>query len=161
MKKHKKIINDKKYKEIKLVSENGLETISTNRALEIANNKGLDLVIVNEEDTPVCKIFDLNKYEYMLKKQHKQHKQPQTKEFKFNIKIGEHDIQYRVNRINKFLNDKNLVKITIPMKGREITHTELAYELIKKILEKIEKEYSFDKNIILNGKNLSCTIKGE
>jgi len=161
MKKHKKIINDKKYKEIKLISENGLEIISINRALEIANDKGLDLVIVNNDFIPTCKIFDLNKHEYMFKKQHKQHKQQQTKEFKFNIKIGEHDIQYRVNRINKFLNDKNLVKITIPMKGREITHTELAYELMQNILKKINKEYFFDKKILLNGKNLSCTIKGD
>lgn len=113
------------------------------RALDMANEAGLDLVEVSSKtNPPVCKIMDYGKYKYELSKKEKSvRKKQQTihvKEIRLRPKIEGHDYDFKMKHARKFLEDGDKVKITVIFRGRELKHLEFGKEL----LEKIEKDLS-------------------
>jgi translation initiation factor IF-3 len=128
-----------------------LGIIPTTDALRLSSESGLDLVEVSPNDhPPVCRIMDFGKFKYEQKKRltqknTKQH-QIQVKEIRLRPKTGDHDIQFKVKRAKKFLEQKDKVKVNVIFRGRENAHHERGREIllnVKAMLEevaKIEKE---------------------
>ena len=114
------------------------------KALAIAADSGLDLVEVSPNATPpVCKIMDYGRYKYELtkKKQEAKKKQStfQVKEIKLRPKTGEHDLQVKINKIKKFIERKDKVKVTVIFRGREITLSGQSRGLLEKIVKETDE----------------------
>ncbi len=130
--------------QVRVIDENGkqLGIKSTQEALKIAYEKGLDLVeIAPQAVPPVCKITDYSKYKYELEKrlreERKKQKIFQIKEIRLSPRIGEHDLEFKITHAREFFEKKHKVKFTIVFSGREILHNEIGVEIINKIKEKI------------------------
>lgn len=137
-----------------VVDEKGekLGEMSSREALEIAQEKELDLVEVSPNTKPpVCKITDHGKLQYSHSKQQRQQKAKQkkkdTKGIRLGIRTDQHDLDFKKKQAEKFLSKGNKVKIEIILKGREKAHQDLAKENLKNFLETIETEYSIEEDI--------------
>ena len=112
-------------------------------ALTLAQSKGLDLVEVSPTARPpVCRIMDYGKFKYeqnlrarkAKKKQHHTH----LKEIKMRPKIDDHDYGFKMRHAREFLGERDKVKFTITFRGREIAHTQIGHDLMKKILSELQ-----------------------
>lgn len=128
------------YPQIRLINSLGeqIGIYSSSEALTLALEEGLDLVLISDKSKPpVCKIIDYGKYKFSQEKKAKEAKKKQhntvLKEVKMRYKIEEHDYRVRINQALKFLQAGDKVKATIILKGREIQHTNLAIDLLKKM----------------------------
>ncbi len=106
----------------------------------MAKEQGLDLVeVAPNARPPVCKIMDYGKYKYQKNKRDHDAKKSQhvihVKEIKFRPKKDEHDFQFKLNHIIKFLEAKNKVKVTLIFRGREASHVHIGIRLLKRIEE--------------------------
>lgn len=122
---------------------NQLGIVPTQKALETAQEFGLDLVEVSPNaDPPVCKIMDYGRYKYeqTKKKQEAKKKQAafQLKEIKVRPKTGDHDLQTKMGHIRKFLAKKDKVKVTVIFRGREITLSDRGRELLNQMATELE-----------------------
>ncbi len=134
-------INERiRFPKIRAIDTDGtqLGIISPQEALRIAEEKELDLVLVSDKaDPPVCRIMDYGKYKFEQEKKAREARKKQhtadVKEVKMRYKIEEHDYQVRVNQAVRFLEDGDKVKATITFRGREIQHSDLAEELLKRM----------------------------
>ena len=131
--------------EVRLIDEEGTNygVVSTAKAMEMAQERGLDLVEVSPgAKPPVCKIIDYGKYKYWKKKKEHVAKKHQTvihlKEVKFRPRIDIHDFQVKMKKIREFLDEGNKVKASVVFRGREMAYQEQG----SKILEKISQEVS-------------------
>lgn len=95
-------------------------------ALNLAREKGLDLVQINDNEKPVCKIFDYGKFKYERNKNVHHNSKDDVKEVRIGYTTQEHDISYRAKQITSFLNDGYKVKFCLMMTGREKIMTDLA-----------------------------------
>ena len=113
------------------------------KALELAEEAGLDLVEVSgKSDPPVCRIMDYGKYRYQLRKREQDAKKKQSiirvKEIKLRPKTEEHDFQFKLRHVRNFLKDGNKVKITLQYRGREIAYTYMGVELLERFIKETE-----------------------
>jgi translation initiation factor IF-3 len=116
--------------------------VDSNKALEIAYNKGLDLVLVAPNaNPPVAKVMDYGKYKYEQEKKKKEAKKKQVKievkEIKFTSKIQENDINYKVKHIKEFLEKGKHVKLRVFLRGRELATPEKGFEVINRVWDMI------------------------
>lgn len=131
---------------VRLIDEQGRQVgiISTDEALKMAFEKGLALAEISPAaNPPVCKLLNWGKYKYELAKEEQKRKKKQ-KEFelkgiRLSIKIGEHDLQTKIRQAEKFLGKGDKVKVTLIFKGREITHKDLAYEILNKFKDALSE----------------------
>ena len=143
--------------EVQVISSDGknLGTLSTQEAISIAKEEGLDLIEISPNaNPPVCKIIDIGKYKYDLqKKAHKAKKKQKImnlKEIKLRPVTEIHDYNFKIKNAQKFLTKGDKVKFTVQFRGREMQHTNLGYELMKRItsdtasLGKIEVKPKFE-----------------
>jgi translation initiation factor IF-3 len=114
--------------------------VSIDEARERAEAKGLDLVeVAPDARPPVVKMMDHGKFKYeqaraareAKKKQH----QIQVKEVKFRPGIEEHDYEFKLRHARRFLEEGNKVRLTMMFRGRQITHSELGLEVLKRVQE--------------------------
>ena len=141
-----------------------LGVMSVEEALQRAEQKELDLIEVSPfADPPVCKIMDHGNYLYNLKKkskkQKKKVKKTETKTVRLSIRTDKHDMEIKANQARKFLGDRNLIKVVLIFRGREITHQDLAikkmnefYKMIEDIctIEQEPKKQGFQMTMMLN-----------
>lgn len=134
-----------KAKEVRLIDDEGINhgVVSTLKALRMAQEKDLDLILVSpNQEPPVAKILDYGKYKYEVEKRAKEARKKQktveVKEIKIRYKIDTHDYQVRIKNIKKFLADGNKVKIVVMLRGREMQHSELAFSLAERFLEDLK-----------------------
>ena len=145
---------------VQLISENGekLGIMSSKEALEIAEEKNLDLVMVSNGETPVCKIMNYGKYKFEQAKKEKESRKKQKivelKEIRVTPNIEEHDFNFKVKNAKKFLEDGNKVKITVRFRGRELNYTKLGEDILNKFIEALAEVSSVDKKPLLEGKNM-------
>lgn len=109
----------------------------------MADKDGLDLVIVSpNQEPPVAKIMNYGKYKYEVEKRAKEAKKKQhiveVKEVKLRYKIDTHDYNVRLKSIQKFLSQDNKVKIVVMLRGREMQHSQLAFDLATRLLADLE-----------------------
>ncbi len=130
----------------------------------MAYEKGLDLVVISPNQVPpVAKILDYGKYKFETDKRAKEAKKKQhvvdVKEIKMRYKIDVHDYNVRLKNIKKFIGAGNKVKVVIMLRGREIQHSSLAFDLIKRIEEDLnDTNYITEKKPGLEGKNVIMII---
>jgi translation initiation factor IF-3 len=123
-----------------------LGVVSSEEAKKIAFEAGLDLVVVSENaDPPVCRVMNYDKFRYEQKKKTQEAKKKQTvietKEIKFRPKTDDHDLNFKIKNIKKFLADKNKVKLTMRFRGREIVYCEtIGLDSMNKIAEALKED---------------------
>jgi len=138
--------------------------VAIEEALRIADDHGLDLVeVAPNSKPPVCRIMDYGKYRYQQAKKTKDAKKKQTviqvKEVKLRPKTEEHDIQYKIAHIKRFLSEGNRAKVTIQFRGREIAHPGQAKRVIDRIIEDTKEIASIDQPPKMEGKRMVFTLK--
>ena len=149
-------------REVLLIDSDGrnLGVTPLDRALELARERGLDLVEVAPETSPVvCKIVDYGKYRYQLEKREKKQKKPsRLKEVKFTIQTGEHDFQTKLSRIRGFLKDGDKVRVTIFFKGRQIIHIGKGQDLLARVAEATQDIAKVDQDQVSKGRTLQMLL---
>ena len=152
-------------KEIRLIDEEGtqLGIISSSEAFRIAVEKELDLVkIAPNSNPPVCKIMDYGKYRFEQAKRDKEARRNQhiveVKEIRMSPSIGENDFNVKLNHGQKFLKDGDRLKVTIRFRGREMAHTSIGEELLKKYADSCSEYGNVDKNPKLEGRHMSMFL---
>lgn len=133
--------------------------VDTVKALELAEQSGLDLVEVSPKaNPPVCKIMDYGKYKYELSKKEKIVKKRQqvilVKEIRLRPKIEIHDFDFKVKHARKFLEEGNKVKLTVMFKGREMAHLEFGKELLERFQMELSDVAKVEKSAQLEGRNM-------
>jgi translation initiation factor IF-3 len=146
---------------VRLVDSEGemIGIVSTAEAMKLASDKGLDLVEISPNaEPPVCKILDFSRYKYDSKKRQQEAKKKQKrvslKEMKFKVNIGQGDFDVKLNKIKKFLEGGDKVKVSLWFKGREIVHRDKGHELFQKILESLGDAAKIDAEPRMEGKQI-------
>ena len=150
-----------KAKEVQLISDNGekLGMPPIARALEIAEEKKLDLVLVSPNaQVPVCKIMNYGKYKFEQAKKEKEAKKKQkiqeTKELRITPNIEEHDFGFKAKNAKKFIEDGNKVKITVRFRGRELNNIKMGENVLNDFAKELEDVAVVEKAPKLEGKNM-------
>ena len=130
-------------------------TVPTPKALIMAQERGLDLVVVSpNQSPPVAKIIDWGKYKYETEK-----RAVEVKEVKMRYKIDTHDYEVRLKSAKKFLAQQDKVKLVVMLRGREIQHNKLAFDLAKKFLSDMEEVSPLiERQPMLEGKNVVAIL---
>lgn len=133
------------------------------RALAIADEKNLDLVLMNASSKPaVCKLMDYGKYKFDAIKKEKELKRNQkiieVKEIQLSMTISDHDIAYRVTNAKKFLSEGNKVKVSLRMRGRQQAYAKTCIEVVKNFVAQLQDCGSTDKEPEVNGRNIIVVV---
>lgn len=148
-------------KEVQVIDENGQKVgvIATAKALELAEEKDLDLVLVAPNgNPPVCKIMNYGKYKFEQAKKEKEAKKKQKiaelKELRITPNIDEHDFNFKCRNARKFIEDGAKVKITVRFRGRELNYIKLGETTLNRFSDELSDIANIDKKPILEGKNM-------
>ena len=151
--------------EVRVIGPEGdqLGIISTRDALEKAAEYGLDLVeVAPEADPPVCRIMDFGRFKYQQSKKQQESKKKSTviliKEVKVRPKTAEHDYQFKLRNIRKFLAQKNKTKVSLMFRGREIAHANLARGILERIVEDVADLGTVEQFPKLEGRNMTMIL---
>ena len=146
-------------KEVRCTSDEGTNygIISTNEALKLADELGLDLVLIAPDGKPpVAKIMDYGKFRYQQEKKKKEAKKNQkvivVKEIKLSVKIAENDVNYKVKHAREFIEEGNHVKFRVFLKGREMANPQSGVDVLNRIWPMIEDIAVMDKEPKLEGR---------
>jgi translation initiation factor IF-3 len=152
--------------EVQVIGSDGkhLGSHSTKDAIEMAKQEGLDLIEISPNaKPPVCKIIDIGKYKYDLqKKANKAKKKQKTislKEIKLRPVTESHDYNFKIKNAQKFLEKGDKVKFTVKFKGREMQHTNLGHNLMKKIMEDVNKVGKVEAQPKFEGRQITMIIQ--
>jgi len=135
--------------------------MDTKEALGIAQEAGLDLVeVAAQARPPVCRIMDFGKYVYEQQKKGKDHKSApsKTKEVKFRPNVERHDFMTKLRRAEEFLNRGNKVKLTLSFRGREMAHTEVGFDTIRRAVKELDHMATPDNEPRLVGRNINIMM---
>jgi translation initiation factor IF-3 len=128
-------------------------------ALAVAREHDLDLVeVAPHADPPVCRLLDYGKYLYERTKKEKEARKAQKtreiKEIRLRPKTGEHDVAHKVRDARRFLEEGSKVKVRVRFRGREITHPEVARDLLKRIAADLEDAGHVEQQPRLEGRTM-------
>ena len=140
-----------------------LGIMSSADALHIADERGLDLVKISPQATPpVCKLMNYGKYRFEQSKREKEARKNQhvveIKEIRMSPGIDVGDFNTKLKNAQKFLTEGNRVKVSVRFRGREMAHTEIGRELLKKFAEQCAEVATMDKAAKLEGRNMSMFL---
>jgi len=141
-----------------------LGILETPEALRIAQDQyRSDLIEISPTaDPPVCKIMDYGKYKYQLKKKTQEAKKNQNvilvKEIKLRPSTDDHDFDFKVKHIIRFLEEGNKAKVTIKFKGRELVHSELGRVMLNRIVTVLGTKAAIEQPAKLEGRNMSMVV---
>ncbi len=152
-------------KEIRLISDSGeqLGIVSSEEALRIAEERGLDLVKISPQAVPpVCKLMNYGKFRFEQSKREKEARKNQhvveIKEIRMSPGIDVGDFNTKLKNAQKFLADGNRVKVSVRFRGREMAHTEIGRDLLVKFAESCTEVAAMDKSPKLEGRNMSMFL---
>lgn len=133
--------------------------VPTRKAMEIANERKLDLVnVAPTAKPPVCKILDYGKYKYEISKKEKEARKNQktinVKEIRLTPNIETHDLNTKANRAIEFLKDGDKVKVSVRFRGREMGHTEMGKIVIDDFIKIVGDAAIIEKAAKLEGRNM-------
>ena len=151
---------------MRLVGENiedNNKIVSTREALRLAEEQGLDLVMITADaNPPVCKIVDYSKFLYQLKKKLKEQKantkKTEVKEIRFGPQTDDHDFDFKLNHAKRFLADGDMVRAYVFFKGRSIVYKEQGEILLLKFATQLEGIGKVDSMPALEGKKMIMLI---
>jgi len=148
-------------KEVRLIDSNGdqLGVKSRNEALDIAQARELDLVLVAPKaKPPVCRVMDYGKYRFEQQKKEKEARKKQkvinVKEVRFTPGIGQHDFDTKLKNTRKFLEKGDKVKASVRFRGRAITHKDLGREVLNRLAEELEDSATIESKPKMEGRNM-------
>ncbi len=154
-----------KVPQVRLIDDEGnqLGVVDTHVGLNLAREKGLDIVEVSPTSKPpVCRIMDYSKYKYEQEKKRKLAKKKQhvthIKEMRFKLRIENHDYQVKLKSIKEFLGNKDKVRILLRFRGRENAHKELGVELFNRIANDVSALGEMETSPKAMGRTVSVTI---
>tara|TARA_Y100001970_G_C14103509_1_gene786810 strand:- start:415 stop:960 length:546 start_codon:yes stop_codon:yes gene_type:complete len=152
--------------EVQVIASDGknLGILSTNKAISMAKEEGLDLIeIAPNANPPVCKIIDMGKFKYDAQKKANKAKKKQKivslKEIKLRPVTGAHDYGFKVKNAKKFILKGDKVKFTIRFKGRELQHSHLGSDLMNKIKEDMKEIGKVELDAKFDGKQMIMVIQ--
>ena len=152
--------------ELRVIDESGkqLGIMSLADALVHAEKAGLDLIEISPNTTPpVAKIIDWGKYQYQkVKEEQRNRKNARTSEMKqmrLGLKIAKNDLDIKLNKIRKFLDGGDKVKIQVIYRGREMAHQEIGRELMNQIVESLSDDAIVEQEPQMAGRNLSIVVR--
>ncbi|MEE0773055.1 MAG: translation initiation factor IF-3 [Anaerovoracaceae bacterium] len=152
-------------KELRVIDTDGtqLGIMSRDEAMELAENKKLDLVcIAPKAAPPVCKILDYGKYKYELQKKEKEAKKKQkttqVKEIRLSTFIEDHDIMVKAKTGAKFLKDGDKLKVSLRFRGREKDYVARGMEVMNKFAEAVSEVGTMDKKPNFEGRSLTMIL---
>lgn len=150
-----------RFKEVQVIDEQGQKVgkIPTSKALEMAIQKDLDLVLVsNNPENPVCKIMNYGKHKFEQAKREKESKKKQKtvecKELRVTPNIEIHDFTFKAKNARKFLLDGNKVRITVRFRGREVNYVKSGEDVLNNFIEELKDVATLEKKPFLEGKNM-------
>ena len=150
---------------VRLIDDDGaqLGIKTTDEAREYAYGKNLDLVeVAAQADPPVAKIMDYGKYKYEQEQKAKQARKHQSqihvKEIKLRPKIGVHDYNTKKGHVERFLNQRAKVKVTIMFRGREQSHPERGRDLLLKLADEVKDIGMIESQPLLDGRNMVMVL---
>ena len=137
-----------------------LGVVSYSRAKELAAEAGQDLVMVAERaNPPVVRIMNFGKLCYEQKKNQKAQRKvaaaQKVKEVKFHINIDQHDYETKIKHVQDFFEKGFRVKVTLALRGREMAHQDMAYELMDRVVEELIPIADPDGKPKMMGRNIS------
>jgi translation initiation factor IF-3 len=151
--------------QVRVVDEEGaqLGVMPTPRALEMAQDRGYDLVeVAPMAQPPVVRFLDFGQYKYELTKREKEAKRKQRsvtfKEVRLTPKIGTGDFDTKVHRAIEFLEDGDRIKVTVRFRGRELTHPEIGRNLIARFVDRVKDHGVAERTPLLEGKSMHITM---
>src|SRR5262245_10951288 len=151
--------------QVRVVDEEGaqLGVMPTPRALEMAQERGFDLVeVAPMASPPVVKFLDFGQYKYDLTKREKEAKRRQRsvtfKEVRLSPKIGTGDFSTKVHRAVEFLEDGDRIKVTVRFRGRELSHPELGRVLLERFSEQVKEHGVIERQPVLEGKSMFTVL---
>ncbi len=151
--------------QVRLIDDDGsqLGIKPTKEAMQYAFDKGLDLVeVASQADPPVARVMDYGKYRYELEQKAKLARKHQTqinvKEIKLRPKIGVHDYNTKKGHVQRFLNQRAKVKVTIMFRGRETTHPERGRDLLMRLAEDVQEIGMVESQPLLDGRNMTMVL---
>lgn len=152
-------------KEIRLVGEKGeqLGIIPVDQAREVARKHNMDLVEVAPTSVPpVCRLLDYGKYKYeQAKKEHQARKSQRVsllREVRLRPKIGAHDFEAKARTARKLLADGAKVKVTLMFRGREVTHPELGWKVLQRMVESLSDVASLERQPSMEGRRMDVIL---
>ena len=152
-------------KEVRLIGEDGeqLGILSSEQALEIAEERGLDLVKISPQAVPpVCKLMNYGKFRFEQSKREKEAKKNQhtveIKEIRMSPGIDVGDFNTKLKNAQKFLSEGNRVKVSVRFRGREMAHTEIGKDLLDQFAASCTEMANLEKNAKMEGRNMSIFL---
>jgi translation initiation factor IF-3 len=151
--------------EVRVIGADGAQigVIPTHEALKLAEEAGLELVEVNPRAAPpVCKIMDFGKFKYETSKKEKASRKHQStivlKEIKLRPKTDEHDFDFKVKHIRRFLAEGNKCKLVIVFRGREIVHPETGQAMLDQVVKNVGDVAMVEQRAMMEGRRMVMII---
>lgn len=147
MQKHLRVNNNIRIPEVQVIDDKGVQLgkMPTFKALELAKERGLDLVEVGpQSQPPIAKIMDYGKYMYRKEKQEKggvKQKDQEVKTVRVGFKTGQHDLKFKSEQIDEFLKEGHPVKIELTLRGREKALAHMGKEKLMNFIKIISEPY--------------------
>lgn len=150
-----------KASEVRVIDAEGKQAgiLPLKEAMRLAEEQGLDLVAVASNATPpVCRIMNYGKYKYQQSKRIHEARKNQTlvqvKEVKVRPRTEEHDFQFKMRHVKRFLSEGNKVKVSMLFRGREIIHPEFGKGILGRIVEECKDLMVVEQSPRLEGRNM-------
>jgi translation initiation factor IF-3 len=151
--------------EVRLIDDEGKQigVMKTADALAFAQDRDLDLVeVAPEARPPVARVLDYSKYKYeqaqKLKQARKHQQQITIREIKFRPKIAEHDYDTKKHHVERFLRNKDKVKVTIMFRGREVTHPERGTAILDRLADELSELGVIEQRPMQEGRNMTMMM---
>ena len=148
-------------REVRVIDENGeqLGVMLTGKAMELAEDRGLDLVKIQATaKPPVCKLMDYDKYRYEQSRRERENRKNQrvveTKEVQLSATIEENDILTKAKMATKFLQGGDKVMVSIRFRGRQITHSEIGLKVMNDFAERCKEVSMVERRPLMDGRRM-------
>jgi translation initiation factor IF-3 len=143
-----------------LFEDQQLGVMPTYQALKLAEEKGLDLVEISPRaQPPVCRITDYGKYKYEeAKNKPKRAWTVEIKEIKFRPKTDEHDLDFKVKHVRRFIEEGNKVRLAVTFRGRENAHPETGKAVLDRVVERTQDISVVEVRPSLEGRGMAMMI---
>jgi translation initiation factor IF-3 len=152
-------------REVRVIAADGeqLGVMAVREAIAKAEDLGLDLVeVAPNAAPPVCRIMDFGKYKYELNKKANESKKHQSvvvvKEVKLRPRTDDHDIEFKLNNIKRFLGEGNKVKVSIMFRGREMAHQELGRAVLDRLIQELKDLGVVEQQARMEGRNMFLMV---